>query len=214
VVVNYLREFQLAAGVPRDHLYDTTMYILCAMLVVGLICNALVRPLKDKWFMTPDELAGRTPYRVRARPIGPPALKIIGGALVILAIVWWLVFYLNIGSPLGGDIGCLFYTTASCHAAAASLKGVGSYLAYQPSVLATAVICIIAGFLLEHLVPHRTEVPASSGAMAESDKVLAAGSYGIGKGGFDVYALLFWIFVGIPLAWGVWKTLLSAAKIF
>ena len=29
VVVNYIREFQLAAGVPRDHLYDATMYILC-----------------------------------------------------------------------------------------------------------------------------------------------------------------------------------------
>src|SRR5262249_38251761 len=26
VVVNYIREFQLAAGVPRDHLYDFTMY--------------------------------------------------------------------------------------------------------------------------------------------------------------------------------------------
>ena len=36
VVVNYIREFQLAAGVPRDQLYDTTMYILCAMLIAGL----------------------------------------------------------------------------------------------------------------------------------------------------------------------------------
>jgi hypothetical protein len=40
VVVNYIREAQLAAGVPRDHLYDYTMYILCGMLVIGLICNA------------------------------------------------------------------------------------------------------------------------------------------------------------------------------
>ena len=36
VVVNYIREFQLAAGVPRDQLYNTTMYILCAMLIAGL----------------------------------------------------------------------------------------------------------------------------------------------------------------------------------
>ena len=35
VVVNYIREFQLAAGVPRDQLYNTTMYILCAMLIAG-----------------------------------------------------------------------------------------------------------------------------------------------------------------------------------
>ena len=42
VVVNYIREFQLAAGVPRDQLYNITMYILARMLVVGLICNYLV----------------------------------------------------------------------------------------------------------------------------------------------------------------------------
>ena len=40
VVVNYIREFQLAAGVPRDQLYDVTMYILAGMLVVGFICNS------------------------------------------------------------------------------------------------------------------------------------------------------------------------------
>jgi hypothetical protein len=36
---------------------------------------------------------------------------------------------------------------------------------------------------------------------------------GIGFGGLDAKAALFWAFVGIPLAWGVWKTLESAAKI-
>src|SRR5262244_124283 len=44
VVVNYIREAQLAAGVPRDHLYDYTLYILAGMLVIGLICNLLVKP--------------------------------------------------------------------------------------------------------------------------------------------------------------------------
>jgi len=33
------------------------MYILVGMLVVGLICNLLVRPLDQKWFMTEQELA-------------------------------------------------------------------------------------------------------------------------------------------------------------
>jgi len=45
VVVNYIREFQLAAGVPRDQLYNTTMYILCAMLIAGIICNYLIKPV-------------------------------------------------------------------------------------------------------------------------------------------------------------------------
>ena len=39
------------------------------------------------------------------------------------------------------------------------------------------------------------------------------GSFGIGKGGLDAKAALFWAFVGIPLAWGIWKTLQSAANI-
>jgi MFS family permease len=57
VVVNYIREAQLAAGVAQDHLYNTTMYILCAMLIVGLICNYLIRPVDAKWHMSAEEVA-------------------------------------------------------------------------------------------------------------------------------------------------------------
>jgi MFS family permease len=57
VVVNYIREFEIAAGVPRDHVYDVTMYILAGMLVAGFVCNFLVKPLADKWFMRPEEVA-------------------------------------------------------------------------------------------------------------------------------------------------------------
>jgi MFS family permease len=109
VVVNYIREFQLAAGVPRDHLYNTTMYILCAMLIAGVICNYLVKPVDPKWYMSADEVAKLQ------------AAKTSGG--------------------------------------------------------------------------------------------VQSGSFGIGKGGLDARAALFWLFVGIPLAWGVWKTLESAARI-
>jgi MFS family permease len=57
VVVNYIREANLAAGVPRDQLYDKTMIYLVGMLVIGLICNFLIRPVADKYFMTDAELA-------------------------------------------------------------------------------------------------------------------------------------------------------------
>jgi MFS family permease len=57
VVVNYMREYQLGLGIPREQVYNQTMYILVGMLVVGLICNLMVRPLADKWFMTDAELA-------------------------------------------------------------------------------------------------------------------------------------------------------------
>src|SRR5690349_18840585 len=42
VLVNYIREAQLAAGVPRAQVYDFTMYILAGLLVFGFIANALV----------------------------------------------------------------------------------------------------------------------------------------------------------------------------
>jgi MFS family permease len=112
VVVNYIREFEIAAGVPRDHVYDVTMYVLAGMLVVGFVCNYLVKPLADHWFMKPEEVA------------------------------------------------------------------------------------------------------ALQAASAKSDAAIQHGSFGIGKGGVDAKALLFWAVVGIPLAWGVWKTLESAIKIF
>ena len=57
VVVNYIREAQINAGVPRAQVYDRTMYILAAMLVVGFICNLLVRPVAAKWFMKDAEVA-------------------------------------------------------------------------------------------------------------------------------------------------------------
>jgi hypothetical protein len=57
VVVNYMREYQLSLGIPREQVYNQTMYILVGMLVVGLVCNLMVKPLDQKWFMTAEELA-------------------------------------------------------------------------------------------------------------------------------------------------------------
>ena len=53
------------------------------------------------------------------------------------------------------------------------------------------------------------KIPSASG-LAMGSK----GAYGIGRGGPDANAFVAWALVGIPLAWGVWKTLENAAKIF
>jgi MFS family permease len=57
VVVNYMRDYQLGLGIPREQVYNQTMFILVGMLVVGLIANLMVRPVADKHFMTAEELA-------------------------------------------------------------------------------------------------------------------------------------------------------------
>jgi len=111
LVVGYIRDAQISAGVERAQVYDRTLYILASFLIVGFICNALVRPVAAKWLMTPEELAK---------------------------------------------------AQASAKVAAA-----------------------------------------------------ASGSFGIGLGGgLDAKTVLAWAGVCIPLAWGVWKTLESAIKIF
>lgn len=110
VVVNYIREFNKAAGVPADQLYDRTLYILAGFLAVGLVCNLLVGPVNPKWLMPEDQSAQLQAQA--GRPSGP------------------------------------------------------------------------------------------------------VGGYGITSGGLDGRALLAWLAVGIPIAWGVWKTLESASKLF
>ena len=66
------------------------MYILVGMLVIGLVCNLLIRPLADKWFMTPAELAEEKRLahdRARASDVGsgPGAGGTTSTALVVLA---------------------------------------------------------------------------------------------------------------------------------
>lgn len=97
VVVNYIREAQIAAGVaPGPALYTGTMYILAGMLALGLVANALVRPLSDKWFMSDEEVASLQAKSVAAS-IGPSGSFGIGkGGLDGKAALAWAV----VGIPL------------------------------------------------------------------------------------------------------------------
>jgi hypothetical protein len=44
VIVNYIREYELAHHVARDHAYSVTMYVLAGLLAVGFLCNLAIRP--------------------------------------------------------------------------------------------------------------------------------------------------------------------------
>ncbi|MDQ0456597.1 OFA family MFS transporter [Rhizobium paknamense] len=97
VVVNYIREAQIAAGVaPGPALYTSTMYILAGMLALGLICNALVRPLPEKWYMSDEEVAALQAKSAAANA-GPTGSFGIGkGGLDAKAALAWLA----VGIPL------------------------------------------------------------------------------------------------------------------
>lgn len=57
VLVNYIREYQIARGIPNAQAYNVTMYVLAGLLVIGLICNLLVKPVDKRFYMSPEELA-------------------------------------------------------------------------------------------------------------------------------------------------------------
>jgi MFS family permease len=57
ILITNLRESKLAQGIPKAEVYNETMYWLAALLVIGFICNLLIRPIADKHFMTDAELA-------------------------------------------------------------------------------------------------------------------------------------------------------------
>ena len=61
VLVNYIRQYQVETGVPKAQAYNVTMYIMAALLVVGFICNFVIRAVDDRHHMeleTADEAVG------------------------------------------------------------------------------------------------------------------------------------------------------------
>jgi hypothetical protein len=100
-VVDYIREAQLAAGVPRDHLYHYTLYILAGMLVIGLICNFLVKPVNPKWYMSADEVAKLQAARAKNDMAMPHGSFGIGkGGLDAKAASFWAF----VGIPLAWGV--------------------------------------------------------------------------------------------------------------
>lgn len=110
VVVNYIREAQIAAGVePGPALYTGTMYILAGMLALGFIANLLVRPLSDKWFMSDEEVAGLQ-AKTAAAAAGPTGSFGIGkGGLDAKAALAWTA----VGIPLLWGIWVTLKNTAA-----------------------------------------------------------------------------------------------------
>jgi MFS family permease len=49
VLVNYLRQFQIDHGIPKNQAYNITMYIMAVLLVIGFFANLLVRPVAERY---------------------------------------------------------------------------------------------------------------------------------------------------------------------
>ncbi|MET0519677.1 MAG: OFA family MFS transporter [Burkholderiaceae bacterium] len=110
IVVSFMRDYQLGLGIPREQVYNQTMYILVGMLMIGLIANLLIRPIADKHFMSDAELAEEKRLahdRAAAAQVG--AGSGAGGKTspVTVVIAWLLV-----GIPLSWGIYKTLVNTA------------------------------------------------------------------------------------------------------
>jgi MFS family permease len=68
VLVNYIREYQIDRGVPTAQAYNVTMYVLAGLLIIGLICNLMVKPVEPRHYMTAEELAAARALQAGQRP--------------------------------------------------------------------------------------------------------------------------------------------------
>ncbi len=102
VVVNYMRDYQLGLGLPREQVYNQTMYILVGMLMIGLVCNLLIRPVADKHFMSEAELAEEKRLahdKAIATAAGPVTMSFHKTPVFLVAAAW-----IAVGIPLAWGV--------------------------------------------------------------------------------------------------------------
>lgn len=96
VIVNYLHDTRLEAGVPFDKIYAPIYLVLAAMLVIGFVANWLVKPVADKYYMTDAELAlahqqAHEKSEANASNNGNGSSASTAGSPVLAMIAWTLV---------------------------------------------------------------------------------------------------------------------------
>lgn len=105
VLIANLREAQLHAGVPKNLVYDNTLYILAGLLVAGFICNLMIKPVDKKHFMTPDELAEEQALTQKASYKASDAQTAARGSFGIVGVIAWLAvgipFLIGVSIALG-----------------------------------------------------------------------------------------------------------------
>ena len=92
-----LRQYELDHGIPRAQVYNLTLYIMAGLLFIGLICNALVKPVAEHHHMSQEELAreralqheqGASEAAARGRVGLGTALAWLGVGVPFLIGVW------------------------------------------------------------------------------------------------------------------------------
>jgi len=101
LLVNYIRDVQIEGGAPKAQAYDTTMYLLCGLLLIGFIANLLVRPVDPKHFMSDVQLAEVRKQAHEFSPASSSGSGAVGsGGLSLVTAAAWLA----VGIPLAWGV--------------------------------------------------------------------------------------------------------------
>ncbi|MEJ0052977.1 MAG: OFA family MFS transporter [Methylovirgula sp.] len=87
-IITSLRQFGIDHGVPHAQLYDMTLYVMAGLLFVGFICNALVRPVDSKHWMT-DEESAREKAHLHEDKVAADAATAARGQFGVAGIIAW-----------------------------------------------------------------------------------------------------------------------------
>lgn len=109
VLITYLRESQLAAGVERAAAYDMTLYILSGLLVLGFVCNMLIRPVADKYFMSDAQLAAE---RALSHDKGAEGARSLEWHAAPGSLPWVLLAWAAVVVPLAWGVWITLQKTA------------------------------------------------------------------------------------------------------
>jgi hypothetical protein len=100
VLVSYIRDYQIAHGIARSSAYNITMYILAGLLALGLLCNALVRPVPASLHMREDGDAtsdAATAKGIRAQAANAGSANTPAPSRAWLVVLAWSAVWIPIG---------------------------------------------------------------------------------------------------------------------
>ncbi len=98
-LLGYFRQAQIDHGVPKPQVYSMIMYVLAGLLALGFVCNLLIRPVAQKYSMTPAQIADLDAASAKA------AVHDIGGGTSDPSPGWMLIVaWLAIGIPMAWGV--------------------------------------------------------------------------------------------------------------
>jgi MFS family permease len=106
VLVNYIREFQIARGVAPAQAYTVTMYVLAGLLVVGFFCNLAIISVPERLFTATEADRSRALAAALAPGRGHAVSAVANPPRVVASAGWGMVVtaWMLVGLPLAWGV--------------------------------------------------------------------------------------------------------------